>query len=169
MSTISNFDDHYVDQRNRRFPVRNQWEADEAARAPEIVGYPLWRERLAVLARRANCLLFTNYAAEVEKVNVALGDYATGAHAKFSDPTLDRVGAELMAKTPVGVLTLAKRNLKPCDPSPDFDPNAPVTFSKGKDLERDSLDRDLAMTEMGKSVLRRRGYDERQIARLEQS
>jgi hypothetical protein len=165
---MSNLPDaQFVDQVNRKFPIRDQVDVDRAAAelAGKFMGGPKAdRRRLVDLARERDLLVPVAFTAEVEDRRVRLKQIG------YDESTIDRERAELLAESGwAGVAALAKKGLKPNPVETDLGGTA--NFSGQAEAPLTAADRDqcLAMTDAGRDSLRSRGLREGEINDLRQA
>jgi hypothetical protein len=129
--------DQFVDDVGRRWPIRDQQDATDAARIVDSLarGHK-YRSRLVQLSRQAGLLLPVTFAAEL-------------------DQAMSVETARSLALTETGRQALARMGLTPEEGTPV----SMVTFSLPGRLAEDERahQRNLAMTSIGRSMLADRG------------
>jgi hypothetical protein len=140
--------DQFVDDTGRRWPIRDQQDAMDAARIVDSLarGHK-FRSRLVELSRKAGLLLPVTFAAELEL-----------------DQAMSVETARSLASTETGRQALARMRLTPEEGTPV----SMVTFSlPGRLAEEDRLhQRNLAMTSIGRSMLADRGMTQAEMDSL---
>jgi hypothetical protein len=136
----------FVDDVGRRWPIRDQQDAMDAARIVDSLARDhKYRRRLVELSRQAGLLLPVTFAAEIDQ-DISVETARSLAATETGRQALARMGLTLEEGTPVSM----------------------VTFSLPGRLAEDerSLQRSLAMTSIGRSMLADRGMTQAEMDSL---